>query len=104
MTAPLTVIYSPSAEIDVQKAVLWLNTGPARLGSEFIDELYRLEQRICRHPNMYQRFRGASRRAVLSRFDFAVVYRPTPNRIEIVAVLHCRLDPHTPASRANDDT
>ncbi len=103
MTPPLEVVYSPYAEIDVHEAVLWLNAGPAKLGSEFLDELYRLEQRIRRHPNMYQRFRGAARRAVLSRFDFAVVYHPTPEGIEIVAVLHCRLDPRTPASRTADD-
>jgi len=38
-------------------------------------------------------FEGDSRRILLSRFPFSIIYRVTGHIVEIVAVMHHRRDP-----------
>lgn len=99
MTRVATPGYSAAANEDVRAAYRWLEEVRPGLGRAFVEELNRLTARIGHHPAMYQRFRGECRRAVLSRFDYAIVYRVLDDAVQVVGVLHCRLDPAVAADR-----
>ncbi len=96
----LPVRLDPAASRDAWDASRWLEELRPGLGRAFLDEIDRIAEHVARHPGLYQRFRGECRRAVLHRFDYAMVYRVLPGRIEIVAILHCRLDPALVSERA----
>lgn len=99
MTRVARLGYSAAANEDVRTAYHWLEELRPGLGRAFVEELERLTVHIGSHPAMYQRFRGECRRAVLSRFDYAIVYRVLDNAVQVVGVLHCRLDPAVAADR-----
>jgi plasmid stabilization system protein ParE len=102
--APLVPIhYSQAAKQDARAARLWLEGVSPGLGTAFIQELDRLGSHIQRHPEMFQRFRGECRRAVLHRFDYAMVYRLLSESIQVIGVLHCRLNPAVLLSRSDFD-
>ncbi len=100
MTELLPFRYSTAAAEDVRIAYRWLEQIRSGLGREFVYELDRLGNQIRRYPEMYERVRGDCRRAVLKKFDYAMAYRIRPYGIEVVGVLHCRLDPAIAAARA----
>jgi len=91
--------YSIAATQDVREACLWLEEVQPGLGDQFLDELDRLAGLVCCNPKMHERFSGVSRRVVLRKFDYAMVYRILPGFVQVIGVLHCRLDPQVAASR-----
>lgn len=99
MTRVAPLAYSAAANEDIRAAYHWLEEVRPGLGRAFVEELDRLTVRIGHHPAMYQRFRGECRRAVLSRFDYAIVYRVLDDAVQVVGMLHCRLDPVVAADR-----
>jgi plasmid stabilization system protein ParE len=99
MTRVAPLGFSAAANEDVRTAYLWLEELRPGLGRAFVRELDRLTIHIRNNPAMYQRFRGECRRAVLSRFDYAIVYRVLDDAVQVVGVLHCRLDPALAADR-----
>lgn len=89
----LPVTFSTAASQDVETAKRWLEEVAPALGVAFLEELGGMVQRLTENPQMYQPFGRDARRAVMRRFDYAVVYRVLPDRLQVVAVMHCRLDP-----------
>jgi plasmid stabilization system protein ParE len=49
--------------------------------------------RISEHPEQFPFFEFGTRRAVLRRFPFVIVFRDTAERVEIIAVAHGRRRP-----------
>lgn len=99
-TRPLPVDFAADATEDVRVARRWLDEVRPGLGTALLDELDRIADLVAESPEMYERFRGECRRAVLRKFDYAMVYRVLPDQIQVVAVLHCRLDPALTSGRA----
>lgn len=97
MTLP--IYFAPAATEDVRVACRWLDDVQPALGDELISELHRIAQLISQHPDMYERVGRGCRRAVLRRYDYAIVYRVRNSQIEILGMLHCRLDPSIVAAR-----
>jgi len=102
--AVTTLLYSAAASEDVLAACHWLEEVQPGLGERMLDELDRLASLVRQNPEMYELFSGtqsfgACRRAVLRTFDYALVYRVLPEAIEVLGLLHCRLDPVAAASR-----
>lgn len=100
----ISLHYSTAASEDVLAACLWLEEVQPGLGERLLDELDRLANRVRQNPEMYERFSGTRssgfcRRVVLRTFDYALVYRVLPESIEVLGLLHCRLDPAIAASR-----
>lgn len=85
--------FSSEAGHDVVTIRAWLEDVRPGLGEEFLDELDRLADGIRENAALYQRFRGECRRAVFRNLDYALVYRVLPDCVEVVGVLHCRLNP-----------
>lgn len=97
---PLPVRLASDAVRDAWDASRWMEGVRPGLGVALLEELDRLVEHVAHQPLMFQRFHGACRRAVLHRFDYAIVYRVLADRIDVVALLHCRLDPVLAIERA----
>jgi len=63
------------------------------LGGKFLAAVDSAFDAIERYPEMFARVHGEVRRAILSRFPYAVFYRVEPKRVVVIAVLHTTREP-----------
>ena len=92
------VVFRPEAEDEVLDAREWYETRRSGLGKEFVQAVDEIVGRIVKNPSAYQRAHKETRRAVLSRFPYAVYYRVAGDDIVVQAV-HVRQHPSRWKSR-----
>ena len=65
------------------------------LGRQFLAEVRLVFQRIRSNPAAYPTSYRGTRRALIRRFPYGVVYLPVPEQdcVVVLAVLHCGRDP-----------
>lgn len=80
------VVFTPEAEGDVLEVHSWYQSRRAGLGREFGQALDALIARIADNPLLYQRGHNETRRAVLSRFPYAVYFRTMGNQVVVLAI------------------
>lgn len=80
------VVFRPEAEDELLEAREWYETRRSGLGREFALAVDEIVNRILDHPLLYQRAYKKTRRAVLSRFPYAVYYRLAGDDIVVLAV------------------
>ena len=85
-------VFRPQAEAEALEARRWYEARRAGLGDEFGAEVDAAVARIVDGPLAFPRVRGETRRAVLSRFPYALYFRMTDDNIVVLAV-HGRQDP-----------
>ena len=85
-------LFRPQAEAEALEARRWYEARRAGLGEEFGAEVDAAVARIVEHPLAFPRVRGETRRAVLTRFPYALYFRITDDGIVVLAV-HGRQDP-----------
>lgn len=95
----LTVRFMPEARQDVRVARAWFTDIHPSLADRFGRDLDRTVGFVADNPEMYAQVYRGLRRAVLKRFDYAVVYRLLRDEIVVLGVLHCKLDPRTTQAR-----
>jgi plasmid stabilization system protein ParE len=78
---------------DVVATKIWYNERVKGLGEEFEEALKDVVGVISRHPEAFPEIAAAHRRALLSRFPYALYYRVQGESIEVVACLHQRRSP-----------
>jgi plasmid stabilization system protein ParE len=93
------VVFRPEAEDEVLEAREWYETRRSGLGKEFAQAVDEIVNRIVENPLVYQRADKDTRRAVLSRFPYAVYYRLAGEDIVVQAV-HGRQNPSRWQSRS----
>ena len=82
--------FNPEAAAELEASASWYEERRPGLGAEFADAVLRKVDEIAEAPHRWRAVRGA-RRALLSRFPYAIVYREVSEElIEIVAVAHVR--------------
>lgn len=91
MTLPLDFHAAVRGEVDV--AYRWYEQRRAGLGSQFLNAVEQVLNRIVATPNRYGFVDGDIREGQLRRFPFAVYYRVLTDRIRILAVYHTSRDP-----------
>jgi len=84
--------FRPQAEAEALEARRWYDGRRAGLGDEFGADVDAAVARIVEHPLAFPRVRGETRRAVLTRFPYALYFRITDDSIVVLAV-HGRQDP-----------
>ena len=77
---PRRVVFRPQAEDEVLEAGQWYEAKRPGLGQEFRQALDVLVARIAESPLAFPRVHSESRRAVLSRFPYAVDFRVADDR------------------------
>ncbi|HRC85632.1 MAG TPA: type II toxin-antitoxin system RelE/ParE family toxin [Thermoanaerobaculia bacterium] len=86
--------FHPEVGHDIEEAADWYEERKTGLGGTFLAALESCLERIEEQPALYQRVRGAIRRAPLPRpFPHGVFYRSHPEVLEVLAVLHPARNP-----------
>jgi plasmid stabilization system protein ParE len=83
----------PKALDEARAAARWYREQNASTADAFRKELDRAMEKIAEAPDMYPQHIEGTRRFLLRRFPFSVVYRETSRGIEVVAVAHEKRKP-----------
>lgn len=94
MSSARGVEFHPDAEAELAAAAAFYAREAPRLGEELVAAVEDVVARIVQFPASGAPYAGSTRRLLVSRFPFAVIYRERAARsVEIVAVMHLRRRP-----------
>ena len=71
----------------------WYAKRSRRAAELFLDEIDGIVTRLSESPEQFSAFDFGTRRAVLRKFPWSIVFRETSSGLEIVAVAHSRRRP-----------
>lgn len=95
-----SLIVRPAAEADLEEAYAWYEKRQSGLGSQFLDCVQTVFERILLKPDLGFVVHKSIRRARVQRFPYGVFYVVSDSAIVIVGVLHGRRSPRQWKSRA----
>jgi plasmid stabilization system protein ParE len=82
--------FNPLAEAEIFEATRWYDERSPELGAAFVDAVRDATTTVLEAPKRWRLVRG-TRRYLMGRFPFAVVYRETAEEeVEVVAVAHLK--------------
>ena len=87
------VEFHPLAADEVQAAESWYRERNETAATRFRREVDRAVELIAERPEAAPLYVGNTRRFLLRRFPFFVVYRVFNQRVQVVAVAHARRRP-----------
>ena len=90
------------AEQEASEAVDHYNAERPGLGYEFAEEIQAAFGRIQAFPQAWPRFSARTRRALVSRFPYGVLYQIRPDCLLVIAIMHLKRDPKAWQRRAGD--
>ena len=80
--------FHPEAWAEFETAESWYRQRSPDAGLRFLAAVYDALEEISRRPQTWPACSYGSRKLVLQRFPYAVIYRETESRIEILAISH----------------
>lgn len=86
-------VFHPAAAEEYTEAARYYGGIEAELSGRFYDEMERLIREVRSQPMRFWMFDPPVRRHLSTVFPYAVVYLEQPDRIWIVAVMHCKRKP-----------
>lgn len=86
-------VFHPEAELELNQAVDYYNNCQPSLGLEFSKEVYISIQNILAYPQAWTQLSKNTRRCLVNRFPFGVIYQVTKNGIYIIAIMHLNRKP-----------
>lgn len=96
----LQVVYRRRVQCDLEAAFDWYEEQRVGLGEQFLVSVQTTFKSIESFPEIFALVHGEVRRAIVSRFPFAVFYVVEPKRLVVLRVLHTARDPNLwPRSR-----
>jgi len=84
------VRFHPEAQAEYQEALAWYLASSSRAAARFEAEVDRVVGLVADKPATFPTYDDEHRYCMLRRFPFGLVYRATPNLVEIIAVAHLR--------------
>jgi len=99
----MSIHVHPDVEQEIEEAVDWYDGLSQRLGSDFLRDLEQSLERIIKYLEAWALFSGTTRRCRLQKFPYGIVYRLTPNGIQVIAVMHLHRKPDYWMERAEAD-
>jgi plasmid stabilization system protein ParE len=88
---PLT--YHPEASDEIDEAYSWFAMRSMQAADGFYEELFHAVAMVRHQPGLFPSYIHGTRRVVLDRYPFSVVFRELPRKIQIVAVAHAKRRP-----------
>jgi plasmid stabilization system protein ParE len=85
--------FHPAAEKELNAAIDYYNDCQSGLGLEFLREIYRTIQNILSFPDAWAPLSENTRRCLISRFPYGVIYQATDEEIFIIAVMQLNRKP-----------
>jgi len=85
----------PEARLNLEAAARWYEAQGPDLGRRFLQEVREAFHRIRTNPEASSEGYRNTRRALIRRFPYGVIYLHVPEQgtIVVLAVLHCGRDP-----------
>ena len=74
-------------------ARVWYEERDPDAATAFLRELENALAEICENPSAWPPFQAGTRRFIMRRFPFQVIYRDTGETIQVIAVAHGRRRP-----------
>jgi len=87
------IVVYPESDLDIQAATVWYEDQQSGVGTQFLDELDLVLQRISENPLQFPRLELEVRRALLRRFPYGVYFLAEAEEVRILAVLHLHRQP-----------
>lgn len=91
------MIYSmtvtPEAEEDLLQAFLWYEDQRKGLGHHFMLQVAAGMDLVKRNPDIHPEEYKGTRKHLIRRFPYKIIYVIEPERITIIAVLHSKRNP-----------
>ena len=85
--------FHPEALAELERAKAWYEAQRLGLGESFFQEITTAISRIREAPSTWPEYKHDTRRFLVHRFPFAVIYSQRPTGILIVAVMHLKRRP-----------
>lgn len=80
--------FHPSAEEELFEAINYYEECAEGLGFEFAREVYQAVQNIISFSSAWPLFSRNTRRCIINRFPYGVIYQTIDNEIYIIAIMH----------------
>lgn len=93
------LILEPEAEADIAHAYAWYEAQRPGLGDDFMLCIEAAIEAIADRPASFPMIRGATRRALVRRFPYLVLFAELPDVITVVGVFHTSRNPKRWAPR-----
>ncbi|MGH9324935.1 MAG: type II toxin-antitoxin system RelE/ParE family toxin [Vicinamibacteria bacterium] len=87
------LIIRPAAAAEIDEAYLWYESQRTGLGEEFLVEVNGALDTIREMPELYAVVHRDTRRAMLVRFPYSLLYRLVNKQVIVVACFHGKRDP-----------
>jgi hypothetical protein len=85
--------FHPEAKFELTQAVEFYQTREINLGAEFLDEVFGAITRIVEYPQAFPNFSPNTRKCLINRFPFAIIYQIRKEEIFIIAITHLSRKP-----------
>jgi hypothetical protein len=85
--------FHPDAEAEFAKAVEYYEQSKVGLGMDFAEEVFATISRIMQYPDAWSPLSKKSRRCLVSRFPFGVIYQFKARALRIIAIAHLNRRP-----------
>ena len=85
--------FHPDAKVELNEAVDYYNGCRPDLGLDFAKEVYAAIQNILAYPNAWTPFSMNTRRCLVHRFPYGVIYQEAGGEIRIIAVMQLNRRP-----------
>ena len=80
--------FHPDAEAEFDRAVEYYEQFQPGLGIEFAEEVYTTITRIIQYPDAWSALSKNSRRCLVNRFPYGVIYQIKSRSLRIIAIAH----------------
>ena len=88
-----SLVFHPGARDELQTSALYYEEEVTGLGGEFLDEIERATALIQEFPDSGTPFSSHTRRYLVDRFPFGIIYAIKADRIFIIAIMHLHRKP-----------
>lgn len=85
--------YHPLAKLEIQESARWYDDRMNGLGFEFLLDVKSAESKILKNPHTWPNYEEGTKRFLLKRFPYAIIYLVAEEPIQIIAVAHCKRKP-----------
>jgi toxin ParE1/3/4 len=85
--------FHPLAWQELEETDSWYLSHSYEVSLDFLNELYAAVKDIARAPRRWPKYLYGTRRFVMQRFPFSIVYLDDPELVTIVAVAHSKRRP-----------
>ncbi len=90
---PWPIELHPEAIVEARDARRWYAERSSVAASAFMAELDFAIDSICRSPDRWPTYLHATRRYLLKRFPYLVIYRKLDGKLQVIAVAHGKRKP-----------